>query len=685
MRSLRTPFVAALAAVSVLAYAGTYTIRLVPFPTAEVADGRSQITVSAQVYENGRAAPDGTQVVFETNLGSFRESVVSTSGGWARGALITGGVPGTARIKASVVQGDATGSTCEVEFVKSREELSRARETIEATSTGSLIYANDSKIIEGVAAEKGVIVRYRDLEIHADVLQLDLNDFTLKARKVTVRRGRRTSEYDSLFINLASRTGFGLANYPMSRPETLVAYSGGVAFVEPGVDGADVIAKPRMRFGMVVVGRETDQPLATPLNEDPFELEDISASPSTVGARKAVVYARREIQFHKADIYIDNAKVLRFPLFVVNLNGSSDSPLVTDDLLSVNDNQIALNYPHYLSLKPGLTSLLRFRTGERYGQSLTASRGAFLDYELSWSKGDDMQGGFTFAGVGRSDWVASMRQYWRVSNRTSASFQVDSPSGNSVFGSGSLTHSMPGYNLSLNGSQSQTLTGIKTSFRNYGLSLDRAPARIKGFPLRTTYGLTANQSMTTVPTFKDGKIDGSETRMRSGAGFATRLFTDSIPIDRSSSINGSFSATKLFGPQAYEGVGLNGSISLSRRLGSGASAFATYNYLQDGLNEEVTGRHSVSLVGNLAQGNTNFRVAYNKGIGVDRMSISGEASYRITNVWRLSYSHFFSQYATDSYSEFFYILSYRIGWREVGLTWSNRTNRIGFQLMNVSF
>ena len=687
MRSLRAPLVAALLAAAALAAAGTYTIKLVPFPTAEVADGRSQVSVSAQVFEDGHGAPDGTQVVFETNLGSFRESVVRTTNGYARATLVAGGVPGIAHVKATVSVGDATGSTCDIEFVKSREELSQARETIEATSTGSLIYANDRKVIEGVAPDKGVLVRYRDLEIHADVLQLDLNNYTIKARKATVRRGRRTVQYDSLFLDLSGNTGYGLTTYPATRPDTLVTYPGGVAFAETNADGEAAVAKTRMRFGLVEIGREKDRPLSVELGDDPFAMADLSTSPSTVGSRKAVVYARREIQFHRADIYVDNAKVLKFPLFVVNLNSSSGSPLVTDDILSVNDNQIALNYPHYLSLKPGLTSLLRFRTGTRYGQSLAGSRGAFLDYELAWSKGDDMQGGFTFSGMGRSDWVASAKQYWRLPGNTTANFQVDSPGAKGLLGSGSLTRPFGNFTLGLSGSQNQTWSGPRRSDQNYGLSFDHNPERIERTPVRFSYGLTATESRSVFPHLNDqNKIDGTDTFDRSGAGVSTRFYTDSIPVDKASSVNASFGATQLFGEQPYNnGLSLNGAISLTRRFNSSTSAFLTYNYLHDGISERFTGTHSLSLIGNFAQGNTSLRLSANKGLGVERASVAGEASYRFSSLWRVGYSHFLSQYAADSVTEYYYLLSYRIGWREVGLTWSNRTKRVGFQLMNVNF
>lgn len=689
MRPLRASLVAALIAAAAAATAGSYSIRLSPFPTAEVADGRSQVVVSAQVFEDGRAAADGTQVVFETNLGSFRESVVRTSGGWARATLVAGGVPGVAHVKATVSVGDAAGSTCDVEFVKSREELSIARETIEAESTGSLIFANDTKILEGTAPEKGVTVRYRDLEVHADLVQLDLTNFTLRARKATVRRGRRTTLYDSISLDLTKHTGYGLTNYSATRPSSVSAYPGGVAFTEQAPDGDWSVALPRMHFGMVEVRQDRDVPLTTPMGDDPFEMTDITNSPSTVGARKVVVYARREVQFHRADVYVNNVKVLKFPLFVVNLNSNSASPLVTDDIVSINDNQLALNYPHYLLLKPGLTSLLRFRMGQRDGQGLTGSRGAFLDYELNWSQGDDVKGGFVFSGMGRSDWTATANQFWRISDRTSANFQISSPAGNSLFGSGNVSHALnQNYSLQLSGSQTHVLDRVEVGAgdsQNYSLSADRNPVKLHDTPLRFGYGLTANSSRAVVPHIVDGKVQGFETVTNTGTGFTGRLFSDSITLDKASSVNGSFTATKLYGPQVLaNGVSLNGSMNYTRKLSNSASAIVTYNFVRDGISELVTGRHSLSLMGNYSLGNTLLRLSTTKGIGVDRLSVSGEASYRLSSLWRISYTNFTNDSAFGSLTEWFGVLSYRIGWREVGITWSSRTHRPGIQLMNVN-
>jgi len=70
---------------AVAAWAGDGAVRLGANPWISLADGRSNVWVTAQVTDHaGRNVPDGTQIVFQTNLGSFRESVVPTINGMAR-------------------------------------------------------------------------------------------------------------------------------------------------------------------------------------------------------------------------------------------------------------------------------------------------------------------------------------------------------------------------------------------------------------------------------------------------------------------------------------------------------------------------------------------------------------------------------------------------------------------------
>ena len=93
-----------LLALSAAGFAQNATISLNCFPAIAVADGRSPLTVTAIVRnQNGSAVPDGTQVVFSSRLGNFRQNVVQTTDGLARVILIAGTTAGSELISASVL------------------------------------------------------------------------------------------------------------------------------------------------------------------------------------------------------------------------------------------------------------------------------------------------------------------------------------------------------------------------------------------------------------------------------------------------------------------------------------------------------------------------------------------------------------------------------------------------------
>src|SRR5262249_1438622 len=149
--------------------------------------------------------------------------------------------------------------------------------------------------------------------------------------------------------------------------------------------------------------------------------------------------------FQKAELLVDGEKTLKFPLFEYNLNGGT--PIITDQIVNVNDSRVEVNYPHYLSLKPGQTSLLRFRTGETYGRCTFATGGTFMDYELHWNRGDQMDGGVTVSGLARKDYSVRLNQSFRFDGRSNAYAQIETPSFNSVFGSLGYSRQLNGFQL----------------------------------------------------------------------------------------------------------------------------------------------------------------------------------------------------------------------------------------------
>jgi hypothetical protein len=665
-----------LLAVAGAALADQSFVQLQAFPAISVADGHSTTDISATVRDSsGRAAPAGTEVVFSSNIGTFRENVVVTSNGIAHGTLVAGNIAGIATITATASTGGSP-TVLTYEFVKTRAELSSAREYVELDAPRNMQYDHTDRIISAAAPHFGVILRYRDIEIDADDLEYDINSYVVKARKAKMKMGKTTHEYEELNVTLNAHHAFGTTTYKSSIPTTAAQQGMSLVFLEQKTDGTFQIAQEQEQYGLVEVHRDLLTPYKGKTPDKFFTFTDISASPSIVSARRATVYPRKEIQFQRAEIYVANAKIIRLPLFVVNFTNTS-GPMVTDGLISITDNQIGINYPQWLLLKPGLSSDFRFHMGDQVGRDYASDRGAFLDYELNWDRGDDMQGGLTFGGIGREDWSVDLHQYWHFDDRSSATAQFSLPSGQGFFGSGSVNHEFTGFSANVSANHSQTFTGIESSSQSYGFDLTTDPKRIAKLPVRYSYGLTATQ------TSSDDQVLGN--RQQGGEGVTARATSDAIPIDKSSLITASLTADKLYGENELAGIGWLGVVNLSHRISSRASMLLTYNYTLDGFNDAELGHHLFSLSGNYHAGKAELNLMGSKSVDVNRMNLYADMSYHLSNLWRLSYSYTENRILGSEFLDWNFGFDYRIGWREVGLLWSESTHRVGIQLLGATF
>jgi len=648
------------------------SIQLSSFPVRSVADGRSTATITAIVKDsNGASVPDGTQVLFQATLGSFREAVVLTRGGIANATLIAGGVPGYSRIKVSLLKASAAPSVLDFEFVGDRALLSVANEFIEVVAPSILQYTADTKIVAASATTGPVIVRFRDIEIRAEDVQVDAASFTVKARRAHLKMGKIDKNFEELFLQLDRRSGIGTTSFVMYRPQAFSTDGHTLRFYDLGPSGLEPM-QPRERFGVVEISGIDYRPSTSPINSDSFIFQDLSYSPSTIRAKRAVVSRRRGIQFQKAAMYVGETKVLSMPLYEIT-NIYSESPVVTDALVQVRDNKLNINYPYYTNISPGQTSLFRLSTGEAYGRSTTATQGVFLDYEVNWNKGDSMEGGASISGIGRDDWNANFRQFLQINQNTRSSFQLQSPQGRSIFGSVNVFNQQPGYQVSFNGSANRNLRGLPYDTMDLGLSVEKEPIKVGSLPARLAYGVTTNYSRRSLTS------DSAHT-----TGLYTRISSNPLKLDKQSTLLLSGTLTQNLGDSTRKGLGIVGSASMFRRLSSAAQFTMTYDYRQNGLDDKVLGHHYLSVDSNYFAGRTALSVQVGKSLDADRFNVFGDLSYRFSPSWRLGYAYTYDQFLQNVYLDTNYVLGYRVGWREVGLTFSRRTGRFGLQILGTT-
>jgi len=648
--------------VASVAAAQQVAITLTVNPSIAAADSPMPILVTAQVLDrSGKAVPDGTIVVFDTTLGEFRESAAQTVNGIAQVFLLTRGAIGTARVTARV-DGFVGVGEIEVDFVADQSMLSSAKEYIEVFSPKYLIYSPEQRILHAAAPNRGVILRYRDIEIHADDLEFNVPYYEVKARNARLMFGKNDRTFTELQFKLNRRKGLGYTTMEVSNR----VFAPALNYFRLKTVTRERLALAEVNANGVSLAGELPDPKL-------FAFADLSKSIMHVGARKVTAFPSREIQFHRAGLYIDGSRVMTLPLF--QMNAMTSTPVITDQFFNVTNNQIAVDYPHYLSLRPGETSLVRFRTGTRYGTGFGVTDGIFMDYELRWNRGDEMDGGLTVRGLTRSDWGLGARHYMRLSDRTSLILQADAPEHSSIFGNASLSHYLDQYQLSLSGSGGRSIRGANFQNEQFVAAIDRMPMPVGDTPVRLSYGITASTNH-----FK------SDTSARSQQSFGARTQFRLLPqqIDNRTTFSSSLGFSKLFGRNVAEGLTTSGNITLSHR-GTGNSTFLlTYDYLNDPFNSEFLGRHKIGFQSYWRSGRTNFSFYGNRGLDLERLYARANISYRFSRDWRITTSYIHDRYLNNVFEEGVVILGYRIGWRELGISYSTRTKRFGIELLGFS-
>lgn len=639
------------------------SVALNSFPTIGVADGHTTIVATAEVRTSGgRTVPDGTQVFFTTTLGVLREPIVRTQNGIAQTRLTAPSIPGIAHITASAAAFDATGSL-DIEFVADRAMLSRASDYIEVVAPKSLRYSSEFQAITANAANRGASLRHRDIAIDADDLQLLVNSQEVRAQNARLRLAGKEYEFSELYFKLRGRSGVGVTTVTREVPEFRAA---------PPLFG--VVTHRRPRLALVTVGPGGVQPSTESADAGRLKFADLSEASVFVGARKIVVIPGRTLQFHKADVVMGGTKVLSTALFQLSLN--APTPIITDQFLTVSGNELAIDVPYYLSLKPGETSLLRLRSGTRYSTGIGAAGGTFVDYEMRWSHGDESQGGLTLSGMNRRDWRLAANQFLRWGERTTAGVRIDVPAAASVFTSGNLTHQLGGWQAGLNANYGRSLRGGHFENQLTEVSLERDPTKLGNAPLHLTYGVAASTAR-----LESGDFVRSDQRVA----LRSRLRLTPQPIAHRTTLNASLSAGHIAASSSAGGATWAGSATIASALSRNANGSLTYDYLEDGFTSPIIGRHRLSVEGYWNPGIFRLSVVGSKSLDRQLDTLHGDLSIRLGPSWRLGANHFRQVFSGSAIADSSVVLGYQIGYREVGLSWSTRTKRLGIELMGARF
>lgn len=646
---------------TVVAWCQGGTVTLEAYPAMTVADGRSTLTLTALVRDDaGNLVPDGTQVVFDTTLGQFREKVATTKNGYARVILVAGDLAGIAHIRASVLRFNAAGEF-DVEFVSDRSMLSAAKDFMEVVGKETLWYSVQDHILEATGVGGGASVVYKDITIVADDMQVKVPAYEVRAKKATLTIGKRSYKFDELFFRLNRRQGIGLGTIMVPTPA-----KAGNPF--------DFGFTLREHFGLLEVDAKGVRKPSQPVDDRLLNMTDISDSISKISAEKALAFPRKDIQFHKASIHMANQPIMKVPLFRQPVSASS--PLITDDIVRLTSTGLTVNYPYYTTLKPGLASNFRLRYGNSYTTGTGASRGAFLDYEMAWNKGDHFDGGLTVFGMGRSDWGFGIRQMWSNADSTTLTAQLDFPAHRSMFASANLSRQFAGFSANLNGNYGQSLSGGFYQSNSANLVVEKDPIKVGKLPFKIFVGLTANQS-----TFSGQGTSSSQQ----ATGVQTRLVSSPFKLARNYSLNVSYSLGYMQGSNVTQSLRQVGTLNLTGNPAPGLYFNASYEFLDDGFISTLLGNHKVGLEAYYQGGPWSLSGYMSRSLDIDRLTASARMRYQLGPLWKVSYGYYFDQFGPDSFLDQSVIVSYKLGFREIGISYSGRTKRIGLEFLGAGY
>lgn len=607
--------------------------------------------------------PDGTQVIFDTNLGTIREKVVTTRSGLAQATIVSSSLPGVARVRASAFRFNAVGEI-EVEFVADRSLLSTAREFIEVVGKDTLQYSVEDRILEATGENGGVFLKYRDIEITADDLQLNVPTYEVTARRVTLKVGDKyVLHLDKLYFKLNRRKGYGIGAHMELAPDP-----------EGSHWPAGVPVKRVLKYGQVAMTSTGYGEPTEDFDRRLMDYRDISGAISIIEAKKAIAFPRKEVQFQSANVTMTGISVMKVPLFRVSVHTAS--PLITEQFINVSNNQLAVNYPYYLSLKPGQTSALRLRYGNRYGVGAGATGGMYLDYEMNWNRGDEMDGGMTVYGLARDDWGVGLRQSFAFADSTTLNAQLDFPAHKSLFGAVSVSKPFDGFSTSLNGTYGQSLAGSRFQSQSANLVIEKDPIKVNAIPGDLYIGLTASQTRITGESFSSSQDN---------VGLQARFVSDTFRFDQQNSMSFSYTLNQRSGSNTTSGLSQQALVNFSSTQIPGMVVNLGYHFNSDPFLSGILGQHSLNAETFYSVGDLSFSGFLSQALDVDRTTSNARLRYKLGDLWRFNYNYYFDQFGVDSFFDQTFILSYKIGFRELGISYSSRTKRFGLEILGTSF
>ncbi|MFA7372135.1 MAG: hypothetical protein ACOX1G_05255 [bacterium] len=382
-----------------------------------------------------------------------------------------------------------------------------------------------------------------------------------------------------------------------------------------------------------------------------FTFEDVNESRVWMVARSATVYPSERINLVGVDMYVNGARIVGMPYYMLTLRGYSG------DNLSYNQyNGLTISIPYYYGLGDRTFGLLKG------SYSTTTKLGLGLEQYLEITDKSDCQ--LNLDRLISDTWSGRFRLSHKFDSNTYGDINVNYPSSHNMYGTLSIARDMNSQRLSLfaNAVQkegSASLNSVELSWRMYSAKLGHTGI---------SYGLAATCGM-----FRDSStdiLDNEEDIQLTLTPPALRL-SDRTMLATNLSLGHNWSSGGSLMDYAA-------AMTLDHRLKSGGSVSIGYQYSGQS-DSAATGYGGQSISGSLylsryKSWRFNAYADYDLETSLLRSNLNLDVP--VGQDWSFSLRpSYYPGYSADPWSVEV-LMGRRIGSRDLRLGWSSRTGRV---------
>ena len=359
-----------------------FTIELSAVPAQIPADGLSETTVTAEVREDGSLVSGGVTVQFETTQGSLLDMAgqgrsgtslpVPVQGGRAK-VLLRSTTFETTTLVTAFLAGQPNSRSDRIEIAFGSQKTGGPEYDNIIRVKGDYIWYGPEPTVQIMEIIGNGVVSYQGVEVHANLIQIDLQDYLLLAKDY--HHG----------VTLAT-SGPPYAEKELDDSATPPYRGEALAMDLRAQIGAIFSAQlgETIYFAGRGLARGEDRP-PSPGLFDLFELDEVKI---WIEAKGAAIYPYEKIRFDRAKFFLNGTKVFSLPYYFESLGYSAQlGPAITQVVNYSTQDGLIVDFPWYFDVGDRHTNEFRLTRGIRTGLF-----GRTTGFQLAFNHHSDLKG-----------------------------------------------------------------------------------------------------------------------------------------------------------------------------------------------------------------------------------------------------------------------------------------------------